>query len=117
MRPATVIQPRPVGEGEDVNESLTALPNVSTALAQDFARRSLQGAAKYGTTLRTHNGRNAAVDAYQELLDASVYLHQLWLETPEDDRAWAPYSMRDEVRQLRDEAISMAERVRRRLLP
>lgn len=39
-----------------------------------------KGLAKYGTTLQTHNGRNAAHDAMQELVDAWQYLVQLDLE-------------------------------------
>lgn len=115
--PATAAQPAPSGDGVDVTESLVALPHVPTELAQDFARRSLQGRAKYGVTLRTHNGRDALVDAYQELLDAAVYLHQAFLEmqaTTAD--GYTPYSRLDCIRMLRDDAIRAADTLRRRLL-
>lgn len=113
---ATAAQPAPSGDGVDVTESLVALPHVPTELAQDFARRSLQGRAKYGTTLRTHNGRDALVDAYQELLDAAVYLQQAYLEAeenPTDADPLRPQAIVD----LRDDAIEAADYLRRRLLP
>ena len=119
MTPATLSQSAPSGDGTDVTESLCALPHVPTELAQDFARRSLQGRAKYGTVLRTDNGRDALVDAYQELLDAAVYLHQAWLELEPTEPAtdgWNPYNRVDAVRMLRDEAIRAADTLRRRLL-
>lgn len=45
-------------------------------IVEDMRERDVQGTAKYGVPLSTFNGRNALVDAYQELLDASVYLKQ-----------------------------------------
>lgn len=41
------------------------------------------GKDKYGTFLRTGNGRNALVDAYQEALDLCMYLKQLLMEQEE----------------------------------
>ncbi len=46
----------------------------------DLTARSDMGKMKYGTELRTHNGRDALTDAYQEVLDLAVYLKQLLLE-------------------------------------
>lgn len=113
MSPATAKQPAPTGVGVDVTESLIALGVVGDELAQDFARRSLKGRLEYGTSLKTHNGRDAVIDAYQELLDAAVYLHQAWLELretrPHDDAHLV-------VRDLRDDTIRSAEAVRRRLV-
>lgn len=40
----------------------------------DMTARDATGRAKYGVPLTAHNGRDQLVDAYQELLDASVYL-------------------------------------------
>jgi hypothetical protein len=58
-------------------------------LADKFAARAEFGADRYGTYLETNNGRDAAVDAYQELLDAAFYLRQAiserghyWLYSP-----------------------------------
>lgn len=46
----------------------------------DMRQRDEMGRAKYGTPLQPFNGRNAAVDAYQEVLDLAVYLRQLIAE-------------------------------------
>lgn len=51
-------------------------PAVTAAVVRDMEERDATGRAKYGTALHTANGRNALVDAYQELLDAAVYLKQ-----------------------------------------
>ena len=37
-------------------------------------RRDQLGREKYGTPLQTHNGRDPLVDAFQEAMDATVYL-------------------------------------------
>jgi len=42
----------------------------------DMRERDATGRARYGTPLQPHNGREALKDAYQELLDAAVYLRQ-----------------------------------------
>lgn len=42
--------------------------------------RYLQGAAKYGVGLQTHNGRRPFHDALQESADLLVYLHQAAME-------------------------------------
>lgn len=42
-----------------------------------------KGRTKYGHDLETFNGRDAFVDAEQELVDAWVYLYQLRLENKE----------------------------------
>ncbi len=42
----------------------------------DMEERNKIGTEKYGTPLQAHNGRDALVDAYQEILDAAVYLRQ-----------------------------------------
>ena len=34
------------------------------------------GTEKHGTPLQAFNGRDALIDAYQEVLDAAVYLRQ-----------------------------------------
>ncbi|MHA2265261.1 MAG: cyclic-phosphate processing receiver domain-containing protein, partial [Candidatus Thorarchaeota archaeon] len=52
-------QPAPVGEGD----------KVWRAVVKDMKARNKFGTAKYGTPLKTFNGRNALIDAYQECLD------------------------------------------------
>lgn len=51
---------------------------------QDLIARDTQGFAKYGQNLETFDGRDTAMDAYQELLDANQYLRKLIEEHPDD---------------------------------
>ena len=51
-------------------------PDVWPLVIKDMADRDQLGKAKYGIPLRSHNGRDPLVDAYQEVLDLSVYLRQ-----------------------------------------
>jgi hypothetical protein len=50
---------------------------------EDIKERDKNGKAKYGVRLQTFNGRNAEVDAYQEVLDLTVYFRQLIEEKKE----------------------------------
>lgn len=50
--------------------------HLGTDLLADMRERDAAGRQRYGTPLQPHNGRRALVDAYQELLDAAVYLRQ-----------------------------------------
>lgn len=43
---------------------------------KDMTDRDNIGRERYGTPLQPHNGRDALVDCYQELLDGAVYLRQ-----------------------------------------
>jgi hypothetical protein len=47
---------------------------------KDLKVRAAFGFKKYGTELKTNNGRNALVDAYQEALDLCCYLKQRIME-------------------------------------
>jgi hypothetical protein len=60
-------QNTPSGDGVDV----------TTLVKNDLEARSQAGEKKYGTRLKTNNGRNAMVDAYQEVLDLACYLRQM----------------------------------------
>lgn len=63
-------EPAPVGNGRIVlNEVM-----------KDLQQKAVVGFEKYGTPLRENNGRNALVDAYQEHLDACMYLKQRIME-------------------------------------
>lgn len=42
----------------------------------DMRERDNVGRRRYGTPLRANNGRDALIDAYQEILDLAVYLRQ-----------------------------------------
>ena len=43
----------------------------------DMENRRTTGITRYGTPLQANNGRDALVDAYQEVLDLAVYLRQV----------------------------------------
>jgi hypothetical protein len=67
-------QPAPTGDGKDV----------TTLVIQDLEARATAGENKYGTRLKTHNGRSALIDALQESYDLCVYLRQRVEEDKED---------------------------------
>ena len=49
---------------------------VLNLVTTDLTARAIEGKKKYGTFLKTHNGRDALIDAYQEALDLCMYLRQ-----------------------------------------
>lgn len=55
------------------------------AIIMDLEQRAKVGSAKYGTPLQTHNGRNALLDLYEEMLDAYMYSVQYAEELGDDD--------------------------------
>lgn len=61
-------------------------------LRDDMRARHEMGVAKYGTALHVWNGRDAAVDAYQEALDLCVYLRQCFerVARPDPDHLSRP---------------------------
>jgi hypothetical protein len=73
-----------LGEPEAVGAGLSAYEPPPVAgdgdmwaeVISDMTERREFGLAKYGTPLQRWNGRNASVDAYQEVLDLIVYLRQ-----------------------------------------
>jgi hypothetical protein len=70
-------QPTPSGNGSPV----------TVEVIKDMLLRREQGMKKYGTELKTDNGRDALTDLYQELLDAVNYVKQELMErdaVPED---------------------------------
>lgn len=60
------------------------MPNQSRPIweivVEDMRQRDQVGRQRYGTPLQADNGRDALVDAYQELLDLCVYLRQFLAE-------------------------------------
>jgi hypothetical protein len=60
--------------------------NVLDDLVVALRERSDFGLRKYGTRLESFNGRDAHLDALQELLDLFVYLHQAAMERAELER-------------------------------
>ena len=69
-RSAATPEPVPVGNGEIV----------LFEVMQDLMSRAQTGKEKYGTYLKTNNGRDALMDAYQEALDLAMYLKQKIME-------------------------------------
>ncbi len=63
-------EPQPTGNGKKVLDEVL----------KDLTLRAETGKEKYGTYLRTNNGRDALVDLYQELLDGCMYLKQKLME-------------------------------------
>jgi len=53
-------------------------------IIDDLQYRSRIGLERYGTTLKTNNGRDALIDVYEELLDAYVYAVQYSMESEPD---------------------------------
>lgn len=49
----------------------------------DIQARAEAGKQRYGTYLKTNNGRDALMDAYQEAIDLVMYLRQALLERDE----------------------------------
>ena len=52
---------------------------------KDLTDRAALGHGKYGTFLKTYNGRNALQDLYEELLDACMYVKQHLMEMEDCD--------------------------------
>jgi hypothetical protein len=70
MSKASEYQPDPK-QGEQV---------VVDVVLADIRERAETGKRKYGTYLKTNNGRNPLWDAYQEAIDLVMYLRQALLE-------------------------------------
>lgn len=79
------------------------------AVAEDFRARIQLGIERYGHPLETHNGRDAALDAYQELLDSAHYLKQLHLETHNPRAQIAYWSVLGLVFDLREFMARLSE--------
>lgn len=54
---------------------------------KDLEDRAALGMIKYGTLLKTHNGRDALQDAYEEALDLSMHLAQAIMEREIDSES------------------------------
>lgn len=50
--------------------------SIFNLVKKDLEEREQVGKARYGTTLKANNGRDALLDAYAEALDLVVYLRQ-----------------------------------------
>lgn len=50
---------------------------IADLVIEDIEKRKELGKQRYGTYLQAYNGRNSALDLYEELLDACIYCRQL----------------------------------------
>jgi hypothetical protein len=66
--PVAQHQPPPVPNAE---------PCIQDLVIADIDARKRVGLERYGTLLQPFNGRDALMDAYQEVLDLAVYLRQV----------------------------------------
>lgn len=83
---AARVQPLPTGYGTDVAVEVANYLRTSgyEDIAEDIEARIRLGEKKYGTRLRAHNGRDAMLDLYQEVLDGCNYARQLVIENKDD---------------------------------
>jgi len=84
MIDAALRQQLPTGDGQDVAREVVRLLEVDPATAlliADIEARVASGEKKYGTRLKTDNGRNVDLDLYQEVLDSMNYSVQAFLQT------------------------------------
>jgi hypothetical protein len=95
---AAAPQPIPVGDGIDV--AVVAAERLKelglNEIAEDIEARIRLGERKYGTRLKAFNGRDAYMDAYQEILDFLNYTMQGVVER------------REGCQNLFDRAVSLA---------
>ncbi len=61
--------------------------SVNDAVISDLTKRREGGIKKYGMELETHNGRSFLVDAYQELLDAALYVRGALMEQEDVEKS------------------------------
>jgi len=55
---------------------VTSGKRIIDLVAEDLVQRARVGKKKYGNYLYARNGREALLDAYQEVLDLAMYLRQ-----------------------------------------
>jgi hypothetical protein len=84
---AAKVQPMPTGNGPDVAAEVAKDLRTKGLehIAEDTEARIRLGERKYGTRLKAHNGRDAMLDLYQEVLDGINYAKQLVMENKDDD--------------------------------
>ena len=107
---ATTEQPPPTaGSGSEVWPIILDRYRESPPeLLADMRARDSLGRERYGTPLRTWNGRDAVADAYQEALDLVVYVEQARQRLALDGGdAWA-----DRLIAMREMAVVIAAGLR-----
>lgn len=78
-------------------------PSIQDLVIQDMEARKQLGIARYRTPLQAFNGRNAAQDAYEEVLDLAPYFKQVLIEYD---------AMRDALEALSVENARLRSRLR-----
>ena len=92
-----VEQPLPTGDGQEVFPVALAACT-SRSLREMLAARDLVGRQRYGTSLKTGNGRDMLRDAREELADAFLYLTGAALEAKAAGRiTWVIENARESV--------------------
>lgn len=71
-------------------------PAIQDLVIADVEERKRIGMQRYGTLLKPHNGRDALVDLYQEILDAAQYVRQE-IEERNDARAESAAAEREKI--------------------
>lgn len=71
---AVIPAPRP---GDQIAPLPSPGPDIQPLVIQDLVERYELGKSRYGTGLKTFNGRSGLVDLYQELADALMYVRQV----------------------------------------
>lgn len=71
-------------------------PAVADLVIADIEERKRLGIERYGVALQPHNGRDALVDHYQELLDGVKYIRQE-IEERKDYRAEGAAAEREKI--------------------
>lgn len=87
MNSAAIEQPAPsAGREKVLPAAIRYVTNMGNEdMVADLEARAEMGYGRYGTYLRTHNGRDALMDCYQELLDGLMYIQQAMMELPPDE--------------------------------
>lgn len=87
MNSAAIEQPAPTAGQEKVLPAVIRYVEYmgNEDMVADLEARAEMGYGRYGTYLRTYNGRDAAMDCYQELLDGLMYIQQAMMELPPDE--------------------------------
>lgn len=78
----------PEREGREGDSQQLPTPNdhedIQSRVIRDIEERRQLGIRRYGTALQPHNGRDALLDLYEELLDACMYIKQCIVERDGD---------------------------------
>lgn len=85
-------------EGDQPLPVLNDRPDIQSQLIADIEERRQVGIRRYGTALQPFNGRDAARDLYEELIDGAVYAKQLVVEHAD---------MNEELEALRQETAEL----------